>query len=271
MVQALVQYPDKTIKKVSGPVRYFDDELKETLTNMKDTINAYELDGLASIQIGVPQSILVFKQEDGTFIEMMNSRIIRRKDPLEIDEQTAYYPDYEYTLTRENWVSVIYEDANAQPQVFKAEGKLAHLIQRKFDYLFGGTFADKLTHKERKNLEKSLSSEGLHGSFESYDNMSNSVYFTSFVEKLLFFVFLSLFGKLFNASDDTLHMFFTYDTFATAGSVILMVVYYIYAKRESEARLSCTGCQVINFLAISIKYVLITLVLFTASVYLVQP
>ena len=270
MVQALVQYPDKTIKKVSGPVRHFDDELMQTLTNMKDTINAYNLDGLASIQIGIPQSILVLKKDDGTFIEMMNSRIIRRKDKVEVEEKTMYYPNYNYKVERENWVSVTYEDTHGDMQVLKAQGSLAHLVQRKFDYLFGGTFADKLTHKGRQNLEKSLSKEGLHGSFESYDNMSNSVYFTSFVEKLLFFVFLTLFGKLFSASEETLGMFYTYDKYATGISIVLMITYYIYAKKESEARLSCTGCQVINFLAISIKYILITLVLFGLSTYLVR-
>jgi hypothetical protein len=65
--------------------------------------------------------------------------------------------------------------------------------------------------------------------------------------------------------------FYNYDIFATIASLILVVAYFAYAKYEASRVISCTGCQVVSFTAVAIKYLLIIVVLFAGSYYLVNP
>ena len=54
-------------------------------------------------------------------------------------------------------------------------------------------------------------------------------------------------------------------------SLILIVAYVVYAKYEASRVISCRGCQVISFTAVAVKYLLITILLFTGSYFLVNP
>ncbi|HHH51795.1 MAG TPA: hypothetical protein ENK76_05450 [Campylobacterales bacterium] len=82
---------------------------------------------------------------------------------------------------------------------------------------------------------------------------------------------LTLFAPLFNASKERLETFYNYDIFATIASLILIVAYLVYAKYQASRVVSCTGCQVVSFTAVAIKYFLITVLLFLGSYYLINP
>ena len=152
-----------------------------------------------------------------------------------------------------------------------AEGKYGFLLQRKFDYTFGGTFANKLDRKNRKRVEKNLSISGATGEFNANSTISKREYFKSIMSKLLFFEFLTLFAPLFNFKKETLESFYSYDIFATIASLFLVVAYFAYAKYEASRVISCTGCQVVSFTAVAVKYLLIIVILFIGSYYLVNP
>ncbi len=151
------------------------------------------------------------------------------------------------------------------------EGEFAFLIQRKIDYVFGGTFANKLDKKNRKRVEQKLSIGGATGEFNATSTMSKREYFKSMIQKLLFFEALFLLSPLFTQNSETLQSFYNYSIFATIASLILIVAYVAYAKYEASRVISCTGCQVVSFTAVAVKYFLITLVLFLGSYYLVNP
>ena len=153
----------------------------------------------------------------------------------------------------------------------KAEGEYGFLLQRKFDYTFGGTFANKLDRKNRKRVEKNLSLSGTPGEFNANSTISKREYFKSMMSKLLFFEGLTLFAPLFDFSEETLNSMYKYDIFATIASLILVVAYFAYAKYEASRVISCTGCQVVSFTAVAVKYLVIIAVLFTGSYYLVNP
>jgi len=101
--------------------------------------------------------------------------------------------------------------------------------------------------------------------------MSKREYFKSMIEKLLFFEALFLLSPLFDIEKETLASLYTYGIFATIASLILIVAYVVYAKYEASRVISCRGCQVISFTAVAVKYLLITILLFTGSYFLVNP
>ncbi|SFV60976.1 Peptide deformylase [hydrothermal vent metagenome] len=101
--------------------------------------------------------------------------------------------------------------------------------------------------------------------------MSKREYFKSVISKLLFFEALTLFAPLFNLEQETLQSFYNYAVFATIASLILIIGYVVYAKYEASRVISCTGCQVVSFTAVAIKFFLITVILFMGSYYWVNP
>jgi len=271
MVKELLLYPDERINIASADVRYFDSELFELIDDMKDTIEANSAKGLAAIQIAVPLSVVVVRDEEGNWQEFINPRVLKIKGSLPSLESSLYLPNIEETIPRYENISFVYQDREGRQHSMSANGEYGFLLQRKFDYTFGGTFANKLDRKNRKRVEKNLALLGSTGEFNANSTMSKREYFKSAMSKLLFFEALTLFAPFFNASKETLSSMYSYNIFATVASLVLVVAYFLYAKYEASRAISCTGCQVVSFSAVAIKYFIITVLLFAGSYYLVNP
>ncbi len=271
MVQELVTYPDSRIDLVSADVRVFDDALCSLIDDMKDTIEANSADGLAAIQIGYALSVVVVKDANGDCLEFINPRIIKKKGSVHSLERTLYLPDVERTIKRYESISLIYQDREGNQQALQADGALSLLIQRKFDYVFGGSFVTKMSANDRKKLEKEMAQTGIVGTFDSMGPVSGREYFKSMMTKLLVLEFLTLFTPLFNFEVDTMALFYKFDVYATVALILLNIAYFAYAKYEASRVISCTGCQVVSFMSVSLKYFVLTALLFGASYYLIRP
>ena len=271
MVQELILYPDERINIASADVRHFNDELFTLIDDLKDTIEAHNAEGLAAIQIAIPLSVVVVKDPEGNWQEFINPRIIKVKGKATSVETSAYLPNIKEEIPRHEKITFVYQDRTGEQHSMSAEGKYGFLLQRKFDYIFGGTFANKLDRKNRKRVEKNLSISGAIGEFNANSTISKREYFKSVMSKLLFFEALTLFAPLFDVTKETLHSMYKYDIFATVASLFLVVAYFAYAKYEASRVISCTGCQVVSFTAVAVKYLFIIIILFAGSYYLVNP
>jgi len=271
MVKELILYPDERINIASADVRHFDDELFTLIDDLKDTIESHNAKGLAAIQIAVPLSVVVVKDPEGNWQEFINPRVLKVKGKTTSVETSLYLPNIEEEIPRYEKISFVYQDRTGEQHSMSAAGQYGFLLQRKFDYTFGGTFANKLDRKNRKRVEKNLSISGATGEFNANSTISKREYFKSVMSKLLFFEALTLFAPLFDFKKETLESFYSYDIFATIASLVLVVAYFAYAKYEASRVISCTGCQVVSFTAVAVKYLLIIVVLFAGSYYLVNP
>jgi peptide deformylase len=271
MIEEIIQYPDERINIASADVRCFDEGLWELIDTLKQTAQAHDAPGLAAIQIAIPSAVVVAKDPDGNWQEFVNPRIIRHEGSAESQEKTLYMPSVTATIPRHEKITFIYQDKMGEQHTAQAEGPYGYLLQRKFDYIFGGTFANRLSREDRKAVEKRLLSEGTAGEFNSRARFSKREYFKSVLNKLLFFESLTLFAPLFDFKQETMLTLYRYDLFATIASLILIVGYWLYAKYEADRVISCTGCQVASFSAVALKYLGITLLLFAASYALVRP
>ena len=271
MVKELITYPDERINIASVDVRRFDEELFTLIDDMKDTIEANNAQGLAAIQMAITLSVVVVKDENGEWLELINPRILKVSGTTTSTETSLYLPNITEDIPRHEKISLIYQDRTGEQKSLRAEGAFGFLLQRKIDYTFGGTFANKLDKKTRKRVEQKLSIGGEQAEFNATSKMSKREYFKSMIEKLLFFEALFLLSPLFTDKSETLQSFYNYGIFATIASLVLIVAYVAYAKYEASRVISCTGCQVISFTAVAVKYVLITVVLFLGSYFLVNP
>jgi len=164
MVHELVVYPDDRIV-ICGPVRSFSDpSLPKLLDDMKDTMEANNLNALSAIQIARPFNIIVIKQKNGDYLELINSSIISKDGGKEESiETTSYYPNITFKISRFIKIKIIYEDreGSLQSMVVK-EKELSVAIQRKLDFLGGATPLFRLDQNQRHRVIQVLKDRGIY-------------------------------------------------------------------------------------------------------------
>ena len=122
------------LKLVSEPATAADvqiaDDLMETLK-----ANAGRCVGMAANMIGVNKCIIVFEDE-GTYMEMFNPKILRRNDPFEAEEGCLSLTGTRKTK-RYKEIKVQWQTRDMKTRVKNFTGFTAQIIQHEIDHLNG--------------------------------------------------------------------------------------------------------------------------------------
>lgn len=246
MIKELITYPDERIKYISADVRKFDDELFELLENMSDTMEHHALEAISAIQIAVPFSAIIIKNEDERF-ELINARIIVNEGSVVTEEKSPYFPSaFSASIKRYDKIKVVYENRNGELCHLDIEGDFSRRVQQQIDFLFGGTLLDKLNKEGRKTAEKQLSDEGFVAG-EACPVVFVRDYFKRGAKYLLALIALTFILPFFITPElrETVYML---DKFALIPVPILMIIYYFYAQHEARLYKQCTSCQIGNII-----------------------
>jgi len=256
LVQELVVYPDQRVHIACTDVRKFDEKLAEVLENMIDTMKEHSLEALSAIQIAYPYNIVIIK-DGNNYKEYINPRLIGSSGKMEVEEETSYYPGLKIKVPRYKTLKLVYQDKDGNNLSANIEDeKLSSTMQRKLDYLYGGTFLDKVDKKTQERVEESLSKNSdFCASGDVCPTFSRKDYFVSFTDKILFFMVITLLAPLFKFSKSTLDNIYLYDKIAYPAVIILMIGFFIYAWYESKKYRQCSSCQIGNNIGVMIKRV----------------
>jgi peptide deformylase len=260
MVKDLLVYPDDRILTPCTDVRTFDEKLFDVLSNMRDTIEANNLDALSALQIAIPYNIVVIKQND-SWLEYINPRIIRAEGKMDSMEKTAYYPNIEQKIPRYETISVVYDDRSGQTKSELISDKwLSSTLQRKIDYLFGGTFLSKIPKSQSDSVIKALATGGLVSQPEICPLFSTKDYFVSFANKLIFAMGVLLILMLLKLGD-----FSSWILGGLGMVVVSMIVFFFYAQYDAKKYNSCSSCQIGNNIGVMAKRIALSTVLMIIS------
>ena len=274
MIQPLKRYPDESINVNSGPVRSFKDSYKDMVQDLIDTATEHNLEALSAVQIGYPYALFIIKEDNGSFKAYANARIIQQKEPFNSSEKCSYFFDIPITVKRFANLSTIFDDENGEMQTLKIEDKdKAAKFQRMVDFVFNTSLLDRLKPEQRKQAVKALAGKGHMPDLDSCfcPTDSKKDYFISAIDKLLFFMFISLFLPLFNISKETLSGWYTYDKIATISIILLLIGFFFYAQYEAKKYKQCTSCQIGNQIGIIIKRLVALIPLAIASYFILSP
>ncbi|WP_456433473.1 peptide deformylase [Nitratifractor sp.] len=277
MVKELVVYPDDRILSCTDVRDFKDESLPRLLGDIRDTMEAHGLEALTAMQVAHPFNIVVIKKQDGSYWELINPRILKKEGRFEHKETTSYYPDIELTVPRYERISLLYEDRHGNPHSLKVEDReLAALIQQQMDFLAGGTPLDRVSKEYRERVLEALADKGLVPmSGEVCPTFSRKDYVTSFTDKILFLMGLSLLtplaAKLFHWSQETVAKIYVFDKFAFPFVIVLMIVYFIYAQYEAKKYRQCSSCQIGNQIGIILKRLVADLAFAVGAWLLVNP
>lgn len=267
MVQNITKYPQTPSIEFGANIRNFDDTLLVIIQDLKDTIEANEIEALSAFQIGSPYSVIVIKQDD-KFLELINARVIKREGTVEQIEKTAYFPNLSAKTKRYEKIKVMYEDRDGKQQFMEADGELSIIIQRKLDYNYGSNFRVRLSEDERKLFDAKLE----FGTDAITQNDCPTVFKRDRILQLFKILFIiglvGAFIALF-ISDTTLATISTVENYILIAMLSLIVIYFFYAQYEGKQYKHCTSCQIGNIIGTTIILLIKLFVLFLGVYFIV--
>ena len=154
----ILEFPDPRLRTKASPVETVDDELRQLIGDMFETMYAAPGIGLAATQVDVHQRLLVAdvspdKSEPHVLI---NPDIIEKDGVTATDEGCLSVPGYYEEVKRAEHILVRFLDRNGEQQEMEAEGLLAVCIQHEMDHLDGKLFVDYLSETKRQRIRKKL-------------------------------------------------------------------------------------------------------------------
>lgn len=161
MLLKVITYPNKSLRQKSKPVEHFDEKLHEILDNMYETMMDKGGVGLAAIQVGIAQRMLIINlpREDKEFykedlLEIINPEIVESDGEILFQEGCLSVPNFFEFIQRFNFIKLKYFDRFGNEKILEAEDYLAVALQHEIDHLNGVLFVDKLSILKRKKFEK---------------------------------------------------------------------------------------------------------------------
>lgn len=146
----IVLYPNEVLKRKSEPVLEFDSTLHQTLDEMAATMLKANGLGLSAIQVSIPLSLFIMKDNKGKIHEFINPVITDSEGTIVASEGCLSAPGVYLPIGRAEAVYVTYQDRNGEQRRLVAEGIEARIIQHEMDHLSGNFYFDKVNRALRK-------------------------------------------------------------------------------------------------------------------------
>ncbi|MCG8707497.1 peptide deformylase [Brenneria sp. 4F2] len=152
---------DRRMQQVSQPVDTIDDNVKALVERMFTVIDEMKDSGLAAIQLGIPQRVVV--------IDMFDERGKRQRLALINPQITEYsrektshlelcssIPEHPMPAERSKRVTVTFRDLDDNTRQIDAGGEFAVCLQHEIDHLDGLSLLDSLSALKRSRLKAQL-------------------------------------------------------------------------------------------------------------------
>ncbi|MDB5695631.1 MAG: peptide deformylase [Sphingomonas bacterium] len=162
----IVEIPDPRLRLVSRAVEQVDDTTRRLVADMTETMYAAHGIGLAAIQVGVAQRVLVIdlQEEEGAdgkpvrnAVAYINPEILSVSDELSTyNEGCLSIPEQYAEVARPASCRVRWLDEQAERHEEELDGLLATCMQHEIDHLNGVLFIDHLSRLKRAMVLKKL-------------------------------------------------------------------------------------------------------------------
>ena len=157
----VLRFPDERLRNVAKPVETVNDEIKQLVSDMFETMRDEKGIGLAATQVDRHVQVVVMdvsedQNEPRVFI---NPEIIEKQGSTISEEGCLSVPGNYAKVERAEAVKVAALDENGESYELEADGLLAICIQHELDHLKGKLFVDYLSPLKRQRIRKKLEKE----------------------------------------------------------------------------------------------------------------
>lgn len=146
---------DPVLRQRAEPVAAVDDEVRQLMEEMLETMYAADGVGLAAPQIGISRRIIVVDVGEAAVppFGLANPVIVERSDSVERGEEGCLsIPGLKEIVERSARVVVEGVDRDGAPRRIEATGLLARALQHEVDHLDGILFLDRVSPLKRQML-----------------------------------------------------------------------------------------------------------------------
>jgi len=153
-------FPDKVLRGKAEIVDKIDDEIRQLLSDMTETMYAAPGIGLAAPQVGVLKRVIVIDvtagEEPGHLLKLINPEIINAEGEVIAEEGCLSIPGEFEIVCRNESVKVKAFNEDAEEILVEAEGLLSRALQHEIDHLNGTLFLDRLSGLKKEGLKKRI-------------------------------------------------------------------------------------------------------------------
>ncbi len=159
-VRPIITLPDeKILRQISKPLRGVGQDALKLMDDMLETMYDAPGIGLAAIQIGVAQRVIVMdtakEGEEPRPMFIANPKIIWSSTELsDYEEGCLSIPEFFEMVQRPKEIKVQFLDRTGEAKELHAAGILATVIQHEMDHLDGVLFIDHISKLKRDRVIK---------------------------------------------------------------------------------------------------------------------
>lgn len=168
-IRSILEVPDPRLREISKPVQQVDADVRALVSDMFETMYDAPGIGLAAIQVGVPQRILVIdlqepaNPEDPESKPVRDPRVFINPEIVETSDQDVPYtegclsvPDQYAEVDRPDRIRARWLDLDGKPHDEEITGLLATCLQHEMDHLNGVLFIDYLSRLKRDMILRKI-------------------------------------------------------------------------------------------------------------------
>lgn len=158
MLREILHYPDPRLRRKAEAVPEVTNEIRALIDDMAETMYHAAGIGLAAIQIGVAQRVVVLdiSEARNELRVFVSPEITEAKGEQVLEEGCLSVPGVFEPVERAENIRVRAFDRQGQAFELEASGLLATCIQHEVDHLDGKVFLDRLSRLKQQRIRKKL-------------------------------------------------------------------------------------------------------------------
>ncbi|WP_168012505.1 peptide deformylase [Halomonas salinarum] len=155
----ILEFPDERLRTQAVAVDTVDDQVRQLIDDMLETMYDAQGIGLAASQVDVHRRVIVMDVSENRNdpLVMINPEYTPLSDEREaMQEGCLSIPEYYAEVPRALTVKLKALDRDGNAYELEADGLLAHCIQHEYDHLEGRLFVDYLSPLKRDRVMKKM-------------------------------------------------------------------------------------------------------------------
>jgi peptide deformylase len=135
-------------------VETINDEIRQLVRDMAETMYAAPGIGLAATQVDVHKQIIVLdiSETHDQLLVLINPQILEARGEAECEEGCLSVPGIYEMVRRAEWIKVRALDRDGQPFTLETSGLLAVCVQHEMDHLKGKVFVEYLSRLKQTRI-----------------------------------------------------------------------------------------------------------------------
>ena len=154
----ILHFPDDRLRKIAKPVSEVDDDIRQLVDDMLETMYEAPGIGLAATQVNVHQRVIVIdvSLEKDQPLCLINPEIMAKDGIEQHEEGCLSVPGIYETVERAEHIKVKALDRDGNAFELETGELLAVCIQHEIDHLDGKLFVDYLSALKRNRIRKKM-------------------------------------------------------------------------------------------------------------------